>query len=94
MGKPKGGARPGSGRKPSGLAKLPVTKKELEDIGMMAREYTSIALTALEKIARAGKSESAKVSAAAHLLDRGYGKPKQTVDGTFQGKVLVGWLSE
>ena len=93
-----GGARKGAGRKKGStaltLAKRPATKAELEDIGAMARPYCAMALETLSKIARSGESESARVSASSALLDRGYGKPKQTVDGTFQGKMLVGWLSD
>jgi hypothetical protein len=40
---------------------------------------------ALVEIATRGTSESARVTAAMGLLDRGYGKPRQTVENTGEG---------
>ena len=93
---PAGGLRPGAGRKRGLPARrhLPRNSVSVADIGALAREYTTLALNTLEKIARAGKSEAARVTAATNLLDRGYGKPKQTIDGNISGKILVGWISE
>lgn len=45
----------------------------------LARSYCPAAMTALHKVATKGKSESAKVAAAEALLNRGYGKPPQSV---------------
>lgn len=59
-------------------------KKTTDDIELekAAKGHTEAALAALVKVATKGKSESAKVAAATALLDRGWGKPKQTVDTT------------
>jgi hypothetical protein len=43
----------------------------------------------LAKICAQGKSESARVAAASALLDRGYGKPAQSVDAKVQGGGVV-----
>lgn len=45
-----------------------------------AQEFAGDALKALQHIALKGKSESARVSAATALLDRGYGRPKQAIE--------------
>lgn len=45
----------------------------------MAREYTGIALRTLVEVATKGTSESARVSAAGIILDRGYGKAIQAL---------------
>jgi len=73
---PRGGARPGAGR-PQGARNK--ATRELQDL---AREYTEDALETLSKICSKGQSEAARVAAAVALLDRGYGKPKQTAEVT------------
>ena len=47
---------------------------------MTARQYASDALKALQHVATKGKSESARVTAACALLDRGYGRPPHGLD--------------
>ncbi len=44
-----------------------------------ARQYTMQALEVLAHVAEHGESESARVSAACALLDRGHGRPTQAV---------------
>ena len=67
--------KPGQSGNPGGR---PRGVAEIRDL---ARQHTGTALNALVKIATAGKSESARVSAATALLDRGYGKPTQPIAG-------------
>jgi hypothetical protein len=67
--------KPGQSGNPGGR---PRAVAEIRDL---ARQHTETALNALVKIATAGKSESARVSAATALLDRGYGKPTQPIAG-------------
>lgn len=76
----RGGKRPGAGR-PAGR-KDKATVEQLATIEELARSHTEVALNALVKIAGSGQSEAARVSAANHLLDRGYGKPKQAMEHT------------
>lgn len=52
------------------------------DLRALARTYTKEALDTLLKVMRAGDKDSARVAAAVAVLDRGYGKPAQTVDVT------------
>ena len=62
------------------------------DVQTLARGYTKIAIQTLGGIAKDGESESARVSAAAVLLDRGWGKPNQPVtgkDGTEDIRVTI-----
>lgn len=54
----------------------------------MARQYTVEALEALVAVLREGESEQAKISAANAILDRGYGKPSQPVDGDGEGGAI------
>lgn len=76
MGKGHGGKRPGAGRKPG-----PVTKAML-DVKAAAQEHAELAIQVLAEIAREGDSASARVSAANSILDRAFGRPKQTVETT------------
>lgn len=71
---PRGGARPGAGRKPG---KVSAAKRELSD---MAKEHAAMALQTLANIAQSGEGEAARVSAANAILDRAYGKPPQSLE--------------
>ena len=51
--------------------------RELAGIQQLARENAPLAIQTLVEVATNGKSESARVSAATALLDRGFGKPAQ-----------------
>jgi len=51
------------------------------DVRSLARAYTDMSIQALAGVAKHGESEAARVSAAAQLLDRGWGKPAQPVTG-------------
>jgi Family of unknown function (DUF5681) len=56
--------------------------KAIREVTELARQQTPLALAALTRIATSGKSESACVAAATALLDRGWGKPAQTIEAT------------
>lgn len=69
-----GGKRPGAGRKPGAVSKA---KRELAE---MAKDHAELALKTLVDVAgNTGASESARVSAAIAILDRGFGKPFQAM---------------
>ncbi|KAB8122613.1 hypothetical protein D3W54_14730 [Komagataeibacter medellinensis] len=53
--------------------------KDLREVVHLARQHTTTAIDALAGIAKSGESEAARVSAANSLLDRAWGKPKDTV---------------
>lgn len=59
--------------------------KELKGIQELARKHAPQALNALVKVATSGRSESARVSAATALLDRGFGKPMQALQHAGEG---------
>lgn len=55
------------------------------DIRSLARNHTESAINTLAGISSNGKSESARVAAAEALLNRGWGKPAQPIEGTEDG---------
>lgn len=81
-----GGTRPGAGRPPG---KVSAAKRALAD---MAKGHAEKALQTLVDIAQDKESPAAaRVSAATAILDRGYGKPPQSIEhgGEGGGPVLV-----
>jgi hypothetical protein len=71
---------------------MPTAKKKTTrelDVRSLARAYTDVAVRTLGGIAKEGVSESARVSAAAILLDRGWGKPNQPHTGDDGGDIRV-----
>src|ERR1700730_8574085 len=71
----RGGARPGAGR-PSGA-------KAQVQIAELAKSHAKEAMLTLVEIMRDNEAPAAaRASAANAVLDRGYGKPAQTVDVT------------
>lgn len=76
----RGGVRPGAGRKRGRPDRATAVQKE--GLEARARRHTDKALAALVDIATKGESESARVTAAIALLDRGYGKPRQALEHT------------
>lgn len=69
--------KPGQSGNPNGR---PAIVRELRDL---AREKTSVAMeTLIEVCSDKGAPPAARVAAAAHILDRGYGKPTQHVSQT------------
>jgi hypothetical protein len=56
----------------------------LKDIQELAREKSPEAIEMLAKIMQSGKVEAARVAAARELLDRGYGRPMQSVSQTMK----------
>jgi hypothetical protein len=64
-----------TGRPPGSTNKQPLDVKEA------AKEFTADALNTLACIMRdEAQPAAARVSAAGHILDRGHGKPKQSLD--------------
>lgn len=66
-----GGKRAGAGRKPGAVSKA---KRALAE---KAKDHAEDALKVLVEIMTGGESETARISAANAILDRGYGKPFQ-----------------
>ena len=71
---PRGGHRSGAGRPTGSLNKT--TSEQSQRLSELAKDYTHVAaLLTLVDVAKNGRSDAARVSAANALLDRGYGKP-------------------
>jgi len=56
--------------------------KATRDIREAAMQYTPDALKTLHQVMQSSESDAARVAAAAHILDRAYGKPKQSTELT------------
>jgi len=83
----RGGKREGAGRKKGSKDRKPRSSpviiapaQEKRELREAARQFTDDALKTLAAICNGGQSETARVSAACALLDRGYGKPTQQVE--------------
>jgi uncharacterized protein DUF5681 len=63
--------------------------KVIAEIRQLARERGPEAIAALVKVMTKGKSEAARVSAATALLDRGWGRPKQSDDSEVRYSYVV-----
>jgi hypothetical protein len=59
-----------------------------------SRKYAGLALRTLAEIARHGRSDTARISASTALLDRGFGRPAQSVDFNLTADVVSKRLSE
>lgn len=76
----KGGPRPNSGRKPG---KVTAPLREI------ARQHMKTAVNALLGVLKDDEAPAAaRVSAANSILDRGYGKPAQPIDGDGEGGAI------
>ena len=75
----RGCRREGAGR-PTGVKNF-ATAEQKRSLSELARAYTDDALSALFEVARYGRSEQARVSAAIAILDRGFGKPFASSEG-------------
>lgn len=86
----RGGARKGAGRKPKGYVKPKVAGLDLaeamaapppDEIDSAAQSDVAESVGALVKLLLYGESESAQISAAKEILDRGWGKPAVEIGG-------------
>src|SRR5215510_6679778 len=71
-----GGRRPGSGRKKGTPNKVTAEIKEL------AQKYGPEAIAELARLATKAESEAPRVAAIKELLDRGYGRAVQPIEGS------------
>lgn len=80
VGRPKGLPKTG-GRIPG------KPNKATAEIRDLAQQYTEEALQKLAEVMRTGVSEQARVAAACAILDRGHGRPAQTIHATHRHEV-------
>jgi hypothetical protein len=69
----RGGFRDGAGR-PAGASNK-ASREQSQRLSELAKAHTEEALNTLLDVARNGRTDAARVSAANAILDRGYGKP-------------------
>jgi hypothetical protein len=73
----------GQSGNPSGRPKV------VGEVQALAREYTTEAIETLAAIMRSAKSPAAaRTAAASAILDRGYGRPAQTIDANLNRKSI------
>lgn len=86
----RGGARKGAGRKPKGYVSPKISGVDFasamdspppEEIDRAAQEDVGESLAALVKLLLYADSETAQISAAVEILDRGWGKPAVEIGG-------------
>lgn len=88
---PRGGARPGAGRKLGGH------NRSTAEMRNTARMFTDLALQTLGRALEDKRiGMNTKITAAKELLDRGHGKAPQQIDAdvNFKGKVAFSWLDK
>jgi hypothetical protein len=78
-----GGFKKGQSGNPGGLK-----TKHIGDLSRESRRYAQLALSTLVKICRKGVERN-QLAAARELLDRGYGRPLQTIDASVLRKKLT-----
>lgn len=66
----------------TGGRKAGTPNKATADIKALAQEYAADAITMLATILTTSENDTARISAAKELLDRGYGRASQAVDVT------------
>lgn len=62
------------------------TEEEL-DLIAACKDRTPAALAVIESIMTSGENERNKLSAAMAIIERGYGKPKETVESHVTGRI-------
>lgn len=86
------GSKPGERR---GGRKSGTPNKATAEIREIARKYAPGVIKELARLATQAESEAARVSAIREILDRGFGKSPQPMDGDGQGGPIrqeVTWL--
>lgn len=63
--------------------------KAVQEVRELARSHCPGAIAELARLAVKAKSEAARIAAIRELLDRGYGKATQPIEGEFNGPPIV-----
>jgi hypothetical protein len=103
----RGWFKKGESGNPSGLPKNPRSpERRLEEqarrevyrqvgnIVVEARKYSGLAIDTLVAIAQDGQTDNSRLSAAAELLNRGYGRPAQSLDLHLSADAITKRLSD
>jgi len=68
--------------------------RPISNIVVEARKYSGLAVDTLVAIAKDGKTDNSRQSAAVELLNRGYGRPAQSVDLHLSADAITKRLSD
>ena len=68
--------------------------RQLGNIVVEAHKYSGLAIDTLVAIAKDGQTDSSRQSAAVELLNRGYGRPAQSVDSHLTTEAITRRLSD
>ena len=68
--------------------------REVSNIVVEARKYSGLAIDTLVAIAQDGKTDNSRQSAAVELLNRGYGRPAQSLDLHLSADAITKRLSD
>ena len=68
--------------------------REVSNIVVEARKYSGLAVDTLVDIARDGQTDNSRFSAAVELLNRGYGRPAQSLDLHLSADAITKRLSD
>ena len=103
----RGWFKKGQSGNPSGLPKNPPSPerrleeqarrevyREVSNIVVEARKYSGLAVDTLVDIARDGQTDNSRFSAAVELLNRGYGRPAQSLDLHLSADAITKRLSD
>ena len=66
-----------------------ISDKTIVEIGSLCRAYTKAAIHKVGSIMENSTNEMAQIKAAELLLDRGWGRPKQTIASDPDGPLIV-----
>ena len=80
----KGGFQKGQSGNPGGRA-----KKAVGDLSAEARKYAGLAIETIVQICTEAKADRDRLAAARELLDRGFGRPVQSIDLIMMGRKLT-----
>jgi len=96
--KPKGGARPGAGRKPKSAKALEAQLVATALVGSVAEPLNRVepassaeyALSVIDRVMRDPQTEpDLRLRAASAMLDRVFGRPRQAVEAKHSGKMVI-----
>jgi Family of unknown function (DUF5681) len=78
--------KPGQSGNPNGRPRSQT--RAIANLAFEARKHSVLALKTLVEVCKKGETEALRMAAANALLDRGFGRPTQSVDLTADGPIV------